>query len=267
MKRRPTTAFGTAQARAVENFLYVVITGSVGNMRTKIGSFMNYSQAAVLTPSDFAFPEGGLEGEADPNVEAVVISELALSALVQQRQVATVRPLHDRRPDLYHLAQVPHLGENDFLKIILAENGYLVGCIFPGFTIIHSYSVSKNANRVVVERSAFDGADLLPIIQACSSDRATEKSRENARRIGRWSSPIEPNAGRVSERLRGWASSRNLNAPASSERRKARRSRLTRNCNSSITRTSPSPSGSRSIRRMFGSRINSSLAEPGWHWN
>ena len=92
-----------AQARAVENFLYVVITGNVGNMHTKIGSFMNYSQAAVLTPSDFAFPENGLEGEADPNVEAVVISELALSALVQQRQVATVRPLHDRRPDLYHL--------------------------------------------------------------------------------------------------------------------------------------------------------------------
>ena len=92
-----------AQARAVENFLYVVITGNVGNLRTKIGSFMNYSQAAVLTPSDYAFPERGLEGEADPNVEAVVISELALGALVQQRQIATVRPLHDRRPDLYTL--------------------------------------------------------------------------------------------------------------------------------------------------------------------
>ena len=92
-----------AQARAVENFIYVVMTGNVGNMPTKTGSFMNYSQAAILTPSDFSFPEKGIEGEADPNVEAVVISELALSSLSQQRHVATVRPLHDRRLDLYEL--------------------------------------------------------------------------------------------------------------------------------------------------------------------
>ena len=92
-----------SQARAVENFIYVVMTGSVGNMRTEIGSFMSYSQAAILTPSDFSFPEKGIGGEADPNVEAVVVSDLALSSLAQQRHVATVRPLHDRRPDLYDL--------------------------------------------------------------------------------------------------------------------------------------------------------------------
>ena len=92
-----------AQARAVENFIYVVMTGSVGNMQTPSGSFMNYSQAAVLTPSDFSFPERGIEGEADPNMEAIVVSELALSSLSQQRHVATVRPLHDMRPDLYEL--------------------------------------------------------------------------------------------------------------------------------------------------------------------
>ena len=92
-----------AHARAVENFVYVAMTGNVGNMRTKIGSFMNYSQAAILAPSDFSFPEQGIEGIADPNVEAVVVSELALFALAQQRHVATVRPLHDRRLDLYDL--------------------------------------------------------------------------------------------------------------------------------------------------------------------
>jgi predicted amidohydrolase len=91
------------QARAVENFVYVVMTGSVGNMLAPSGSYMNYSQAAILTPSDFSFPEKGIEGEADPNVEAVVVSELALSSLSQQRHVATVRPLHDMRSDLYDL--------------------------------------------------------------------------------------------------------------------------------------------------------------------
>ncbi|MBI9077324.1 MAG: GNAT family N-acetyltransferase [Desulfatibacillum sp.] len=92
-----------SQARAVENFVYVVMTGNVGNMQTPAGSFLNYSQSAILTPSDFSFPEKGVEGEADPNVEAAVVSELTLSTLTQQRHVATVRPLHDRRPDLYSL--------------------------------------------------------------------------------------------------------------------------------------------------------------------
>ncbi len=83
--------------------MYVVLAGNVGNMRTPIGSFLNYSQSAILTPSDFPFPERGIQGEADPNVESVVVSELALSSLAQQRHIATVRPLHDRRPDLYQL--------------------------------------------------------------------------------------------------------------------------------------------------------------------
>ncbi len=98
-----------AQARAVENFVYVVLAGNVGNMRTPIGSFLNYSQAAILTPSDFPFPEKGIQGEADPNVESAVVSELALSALAQQRHIATVRPLHDRRPDLYQLQSIVQL--------------------------------------------------------------------------------------------------------------------------------------------------------------
>jgi predicted amidohydrolase len=92
-----------AQARAVENFIYVVMTGTIGNMSTSVGSFMNYGQAAILTPSDFPFPEKGVVGEADPNIESVLVSELALSSLAQQRHVATVRPLHDLRPDLYEL--------------------------------------------------------------------------------------------------------------------------------------------------------------------
>ncbi len=92
-----------AQARAVENFVYVVMTGNVGNMQTPAGSFLNYSQSAILTPSDFSFPEKGVEGETDPNVESALVSELTLSSLAQQRHVATVRPLHDRRADLYTL--------------------------------------------------------------------------------------------------------------------------------------------------------------------
>ena len=72
-------------------------------MSTEVGAIVNYGQAAVLTPSDFPFPEKGIVGEADANIESVLVSELALSSLAQQRHVATVRPLHDLRPDLYEL--------------------------------------------------------------------------------------------------------------------------------------------------------------------
>ena len=92
----------TAQARAVENYIYVVIAGNVGNLPSR-HYLLNYGQAAVLTPSDFAFPLQATAGEADPNIETVVIAELDLTSLAMQREMGSVRPLYDRRPDLYDL--------------------------------------------------------------------------------------------------------------------------------------------------------------------
>ncbi|HEX6385422.1 MAG TPA: bifunctional GNAT family N-acetyltransferase/carbon-nitrogen hydrolase family protein [Anaerolineae bacterium] len=92
----------TAQARAVENYIYVVISANVGNLPTRT-YLINYGQSAIFTPSDFAFPLHATAGEAEPNVETVVIADLDLSTLAQQRQLGSVRPLYDRRPDLYEL--------------------------------------------------------------------------------------------------------------------------------------------------------------------
>lgn len=92
-----------AQARAVENYMYVVMAGNVGNMPTYDNYLINYGQAAVFTPSDFAFPVNGIAGEADPNAETVVICDLDLNTLAMQRDVGTVRPLSQRRSDLYRL--------------------------------------------------------------------------------------------------------------------------------------------------------------------
>ncbi|MCB0347120.1 MAG: hypothetical protein KDD66_18515, partial [Bdellovibrionales bacterium] len=93
----------TAQARAVENYMYVVLSGNVGNLPTIKNYIINYGQAAILTPSDLAFPVGGVAGETDPNAETVVISELDLTTLALQREIGSVRPFYDRRPDLYNL--------------------------------------------------------------------------------------------------------------------------------------------------------------------
>ena len=93
----------TAHARAVENYIYVVLSGNVGNLPTVRSYLINYGQAAVLTPSDFAFPREATVAEAEPNVETVVISDLDLTSLHQHRDLGSVRPLFDRRPDLYEL--------------------------------------------------------------------------------------------------------------------------------------------------------------------
>ncbi|MCB1327224.1 MAG: bifunctional GNAT family N-acetyltransferase/carbon-nitrogen hydrolase family protein [Spirochaetales bacterium] len=91
----------SAQARAVENYMYVVIAGNVGNLPSVRSYLINYAESAILTPSDFSYPVGGVQAEADPNVETVVIGDLDLSSLTQQRDLASVQPLMDRRIDLY----------------------------------------------------------------------------------------------------------------------------------------------------------------------
>ncbi len=105
----------TAQARAIENSIYVVIAANVGNLPGSKTYLLNYGQSAVFTPSDFAFPLRATAGEAEPNVETVVISDLDFASLAQQREIGSVRPFRDRRPDLYDLKALPGI------KIIRTE--------------------------------------------------------------------------------------------------------------------------------------------------
>lgn len=92
-----------AQARAVENECYVVITGSVGNLPKVENMDMQYSQAAVFTPSDFAFPHDAIAAEATTNTETMLIADLDLDNLREIRLHGSVRNMRDRRLDLYEL--------------------------------------------------------------------------------------------------------------------------------------------------------------------
>ena len=97
-----------AQARAVENVVYVVLSGNVGNLHTVRSYLINYGQSAIFSPSDVSFPLEAKIAEAEPNVETVVIGELDLTSLQQQLEIGSVRPMYDTRPDLYTLqARVP----------------------------------------------------------------------------------------------------------------------------------------------------------------
>ncbi len=92
-----------AQARAVENMVYVVMSGNVGGLSPSPSMSINFGQAAICTPSDFAFPMNGIAAEGIVNTQTVVIADLDLGALDIQRQSASVRPLRDRRHDIYEL--------------------------------------------------------------------------------------------------------------------------------------------------------------------
>jgi predicted amidohydrolase len=100
-----------AAARCVENQIYVALAGNVGNLPDVENMDVNYGQAAVLTPSDFAFARDGIQAEADSNEETVLICDLDLDDLAEAVDGGTVRPRVDRRIDLFRMTS--HLTEFD----------------------------------------------------------------------------------------------------------------------------------------------------------
>lgn len=92
-----------AQARAIENECFVAITGSVGNLPKVENMDIQYSQSAVFTPCDFAFPANGVKSEATPNTEMILIADVDLQLLDELHTYGSVRNLKDRRTDFYEL--------------------------------------------------------------------------------------------------------------------------------------------------------------------
>lgn len=90
-----------SQARAVENEIYVVMSGAVGNLPRVQNMDIHYSQSCILTPCDFPFHRDGIAQEATPNVEMVAMADLRLDTLVEARNSGTVQILKNRRHDLY----------------------------------------------------------------------------------------------------------------------------------------------------------------------
>lgn len=90
-----------AQARCIENHLYTVTAGCVGNLPFVENADVHYAQSAVLTPSDIPFGRDGIAAEASPDVETVIVQDLDLEALRRHRLMGTTKNWNDRRTDLY----------------------------------------------------------------------------------------------------------------------------------------------------------------------
>ena len=90
-----------ARARAIENECYVAIAGSVGNLPKVENMDIQFAQAVVFTPCDFAFPTTGIKAEATPNTEMILVADVDLDLLKELHNFGSVRNLKDRRTDLY----------------------------------------------------------------------------------------------------------------------------------------------------------------------
>ncbi len=84
-----------AMARAIENQLYVIHAPTVGSLPMVPAVSLNYGQAAVYTPSDFAFARDGILAEGNINTEMMVIGELNMDTIAESREHGTVMPLRD----------------------------------------------------------------------------------------------------------------------------------------------------------------------------
>jgi predicted amidohydrolase len=92
-----------AQARCIENHVYVAISGSVGNLPNVESLGIHYAQSAIFTPSDIPFARDAIAGECPPNIETVIFEDLDLELLKRHRQSGSVLNWQDRRTDLYEV--------------------------------------------------------------------------------------------------------------------------------------------------------------------
>ena len=83
-----------AQARAVENTIFVALCNRVG-----AGS-LSYGESMILTPCDFGFPDSGIAARAGTSSGSFVVHDLDMGALESAREIGSVTPLKDRRLDV-----------------------------------------------------------------------------------------------------------------------------------------------------------------------
>ncbi len=98
-----------AQARAIENQMYVIHSPTVGSIPTVPAVSLNYGQAAIYTPSDYAFSRDGLLAEGAVNQESMIIGDINIGLIEETRKHGTVLPLHDSQTTEELLKVVDHV--------------------------------------------------------------------------------------------------------------------------------------------------------------
>lgn len=90
-----------AQARCIENHVYVATAGVVGNLPFVQYADVHYAESGIFTPCDVSFARDGIAAECTPNIEMVLVQDLDLELLRRHRQTGSELNWNDRRRDLY----------------------------------------------------------------------------------------------------------------------------------------------------------------------
>ncbi len=92
-----------AQARCIENHMYVAIAGCTGNLPFVENSDIHYAQSGIFTPADVEFARDAIAAECNPNVETVIIHDLDFEQLRRHKEAGSVQNWNDRRRDIYRV--------------------------------------------------------------------------------------------------------------------------------------------------------------------
>ncbi len=79
-----------------------MLSGTVGNLPVT-GLRLHYGQASIITPSDFPFARDGIAAEGVINEEQIVVADVDLALLDENRLKGTTIPLLDKRNEFYGL--------------------------------------------------------------------------------------------------------------------------------------------------------------------
>jgi predicted amidohydrolase/GNAT superfamily N-acetyltransferase len=90
-----------AQARCIENHMFVVTAGCVGNLPFTENADIHYAQSAVLTPCDLPFARDGIAIDTETNLETFIAHDIDLELARRHRRTGTVQNWNNRRRDLY----------------------------------------------------------------------------------------------------------------------------------------------------------------------
>lgn len=90
-----------AMARCIENHVYAVLSGCVGNLPQVANADIHYAQSGIFTPADIPFSRDAVAAECTPNVETIVMQDLDIELLRRHRYRGTTLNWRDRRKDIY----------------------------------------------------------------------------------------------------------------------------------------------------------------------
>ncbi len=102
-----------AMARCIENHVYAVLSGCVGNLPQVANADIHYAQSGIFTPADIQFSRDAIAAECTPNIETIVMQDLDIELLRRHRYRGTTQNWRDRRKDLYSVRYKEGDGEQE----------------------------------------------------------------------------------------------------------------------------------------------------------